>query len=381
LDIIGFKDPVPPSTTPTSIGIYEKGSGKQEKTCTLEMRVYRPGYVIEGVSISAETKRRSRRRLGSVKELLEKEFGGTISGYLTPLRDMDNRLRSREPRFGMLPKLGENYKRWEVETLLEHTIVDENGRVTDIGRKIIEGCKSALDPYLEFERLCLLKGIADRLDGLTDVLKLLSDSEPTEVYNVTRPTELKASKAALRRPAINEFYLIDVEDAPALYTFPATNAVVFLSNLSVAEYFRFHYLLRREILKIYANNEGISLGSDKLHKFAGRIRAIELLKNLDIYKIEEGYRFLRFPTNLLRTLALYSVSKSGNVSFDNFLLNLKKDFRILVNPEDLKKVYPFNLSSDHVEAFYEPNFDMFLSRLLHAGIADLKPDGEVVLIE
>ena len=379
MDIIGFKDPVSPSTTPTSIGIYEKESGKSKKTCTLEMRVYRSGYIIEGISLSAKMRRRSKRRLLGVKELLEKEFDGTISEYLKPLRAMDKKLGSFS--LGLLPKLGENYKRWEVETLLEHTIIDERGRITYTGKRIIEACKSASDSYLEFERLCLLKGIADRLDGLTDIVRLLPGSGPAEIYNVTKPTELKSYKAEIIKPTINEFYMVDIEDNPGLYSFPSTNTAMFLSNLSIAEYYRFHYSLRKEIFKIYAHHTGTTLKPDRLHRFAGRIRTIELLKNLDIYRMAEGYRFVRFPTNLLRTLARYSLSKRHDVTFESFLLDLKKGFRMIVSPEDLRKVYQFTLTSDHIEAFFESNFDMFLARLLQAGIADVKPDGEVVLVE
>jgi len=378
LDIIGFKDPVPPRTTPSSIGIYEKGSGKQEKTCTLEMRVYRPGYVIEGISLSAEIRKRQRRKLAGVKELLEKEFDKTISDYLRPLREMDRKLDS--VGLGLLPKLSEPYKKWEVETLLEHTIVDEGGRVTEKGKRIVEACKSAFDPFLEFERLCLLKGIADRLDGLTDVLRILPKWGPAEIYNVTKPTELKSCKAEIIKPAIDEFYMVEIEDNPGLYSFPSTNTAVFLSNFSMAEYYRLHYSLRKEIFKIYARQTSTTLTPDRLHRFAGRIRAVELLRNLEIYKMEEGYRFARLPTNLLRTLARYSLSKKHDVSFDSFLLDLKKEFRTIVSPEDLREVYTFDPTSDHVEAFFESNFDMFLARLSHAGIADVKPDGEVVLV-
>jgi len=382
LDIIGFKDPTPPLSTPTSIGIYEKETRKQVKNCTLEMRVYRPGYIIEGISLSAEKKKRSRRKLPSlseVKELLEKEFRRTISDYLEPLSDLDKNLNS--VGLGLLPRgLSDDYKKWEIETLLEHTIVDERGRVTDMGKRIVEACTFALDPYLEFERLCLLKGIADRLDGLTEIVRLLPSSGLAEIYNVTKLSELKSYKAETIKPAINEFYMADVEDTPGLYSSPSTNSVVFLSNLSIAEYYRFHYSLRREIFKIYAGQRGIALKPDTLHRFAGRIRVIELLKNLEIYKIEEGYRYVRFPTSLLRTLARYSLSRK-NVSFDSFLLDLKKYFKIIVSPEDLRRVYPFALASEDIQAFFESNFDMLLARLLHAGIVDVEPDGEVFLVE
>jgi hypothetical protein len=379
LDIIGFKDPVLPSPTPSSIGIYDKQSGRQEKTCTLEMRVYRPGYIIEGISLSAKPGKRSRRTLVGLKELLEKEFDRTIADHLRPLYEMDKKLGSFG--LGLLPKLGENYKKWEVRTLLEHTIIDDSGHITNVGKRIVEACKSALDPYLDFERLCLLKGIADRLDGLTEIVKHLPNSGPAEIYNVTKSTELKLCKIEPVKPTISEFYLIEVEDNPGLYSFPSTNAALILSNLSIADYHRFHYSLRREIFKTYATQKGISLKPDKLHRQAGRIRVIELLKNLEIYKMEEGYRFIRFPITLLRTLARYTLSKKHDASFDNFLLDLKKDFRMIGSPEDLGKIYPFILTSNHIEAFFESNFNMFLTRLLHAGIADVKPDGEVVLVE
>jgi hypothetical protein len=97
--------------------------------------------------------------------------------------------------------------------------------------------------------------------------------------------------------------------------------------------------------------------------------------------MEEGYRFLRFPTSLLRTLARYSSSRLKGASFAGFLSILRDDFRIVVTPEDLRQIYPFRLASGQEAAFFESNFNMFLDRLLHAGIVDVKPDGEVILVE
>jgi len=377
MDVIGFKEHAPPPA-PTSIGVYDKDSKKQKKTCTLEMRVYRPGYIIDGISLSTETRRRSQGKLTHIKELLETKFEATVLDYLKPLRDLHEILLRHDLSF--LPKVGSKYKEWEVRTLLEHTIIDERGDITEMGKKVVEACKSASDPYLEFERLCLLKGIADRMEGLTEILNNLSNSGSIDIFNMSESSKSESYDVVLLKPIINNFYLVNVEETPALYSFPSINSVVLLSNLSISEYYRFHYSLRKEIYKIYMHQKKATLEPGKVHKFAIKMRTIDLLKNLEVYKMEEGYRFLRFPTNLLRTLARYSLSKMAKASFDRFLLDLKEDFRIIVHPEDLKKIYPFTLASYDIEAFYEFNFSMFLDRLIHAGIAEVEPDGEVVLV-
>jgi len=265
--------------------------------------------------------------------------------------------------------------------LLEHTIVDEDGIVTEVGKKVVTACKSASDQFLEFERLCLLKGIAERMKCLTEVRNLVQNSGHAYICDFSDTSKVKSFEVELLKPVIDDFYLVNLEDTAALYSFPSTNSVVFLSNLSISEYYRFHYALRRSIYDIYMQQKCKALEAGKAHRFAGRIGAIDLLKSLGAYKMEEGYRFLRFPTSLLRTLARYSLSRLKGASFAGFLSILRDDFRIVVNPDDLKKIYPFRLGSGHEEAFFESNFSMFLDRLLHAGIVDVKPDGEVVLIE
>lgn len=376
--MIGFKEHAPPPA-PTSIGIYEKETGQQKNTCTLEMRVYRPGYIIEGILLSKEIRKRGPGKLAKLQELMENEFGRKLDDYLKPLREMDSRLA--KDGLSLLPRLGCRRAEWEVRTLLEHTIVDQNGTVTNMGKKVLEACKPALDPFLEFERLCLLKGIAERMEGLTEIRKLVGNSATATIFDFTKTSKPTSHEVELIKPVIDDFYLVNLEDTAALYSFPSTNSVVFVSNLSISEYYRFHYSLRKAIYTTYMQQKGKSVEPVKAHRFAGRIGTIDLLRNLGAYKLEEGYRFLRFPTSLLRTLARYSLSRLKRTSFASFLSTLKDDFRIIIDPEDLKRIYPFRVASDQVEAFFDSNFSMFLDRLFHAGIVDIKPDGEVILVE
>lgn len=382
MDIIGFKESTLPSgaRTPTSIGVYNKKTGKQLKTCTLEMRVYRPGYILQGIELSATAGRRSLRKLLNLGLLLEKEYGKAPDEYLNPVKNVDNKLKQLDTRLGLLPKLGDRHKRWETESLLEQTVVDEKFKVTENGKKLVEACRIAPDPYIEFERLCLLKGIADRLKGLGDVAKIVS-SGASEVWDMTNHASPRLYQIKTVKPVFCDYYLVDVEDAPTLYSFPSPNSSVFISNMLIGEHFRFHYSLRKEIYEAYLQARDKSLTSSKLHRFAGRIRTINLLKNLNIYRMEQGYRFIRVPTNLLKTLAMYTLSRKGDISVENFISHLKEEFFIVVSPEDLKTLYPFSMFSYYPETFFKPNFDMFIKRLVYAGIAEVKPDGEVVLIE
>lgn len=382
MEIIGYKESTLPSgqRTPTSIGVYSKETGEELKTCTLEMRVYRPGYILQGIELSANAGRRALRKLLNLSLLLEKEFGKSPIEYLKPIKNVDNKLKQLDTSLGLLPKLGDRHKKWEVESLLEHTVVDEKFRVTTDGRKLVKACKIAPDPYIEFERLCLLKGIADRLKGLSNVAKIVS-SGTSEVWDMTDRSNPRSYQVEMVKPMFNDYYLVDVEDAPTLYSFPSPNSPVFISNMLIGEHFRFHYSLRKEIYKTHLQARDQSSTSSKLHRFAGRIRTINLLKNLNIYRVEQRYRFIGLPTNLLKTLAMYTLSRKGDISVENFLSHLKKEFFIVVSPDDLKSIYPFSMFSNCPEAFFKSNFDMFIKRLVHAGIVEVKPDGEVALVE
>jgi len=383
MDIIGFKER-PKYETPTAIGIYDRETGTQKKTCTLEMRIFRPGYIMEGILLSTLKKRRPRShgKLDKLKALIDSQFETSVNNYLKPFLDVNVLLSKQE--FSLLPRLSSNYKEYEVETLLDQTVVDQSGDITPTGKKIIEASKLALnyalDPFLEFERLCLLKGIAERIGNLTEILNLTSKSQSADVLNATLTPHGKSFQIQTIKPIINSFYLVNLEENPALYSTPSPDSVVFLSNLAISEYYRFHYSLRKQIYLGFLKEKGLSVEHSALHRFAGRIGAIDLLKNLSAYKVEEGYRFFRFPTNLLRSLAHYELSFSKKRSFSSFLATLRDDFRIIVRPSDLKDLYPFRLATNQIDGFFENNYAMFVDRLLHAGVVSLKPDGEVEIV-
>lgn len=376
MDVIGYKvAQTPRGKYPGSIGIYDKKTGEQKATCTVEMRVYRPGYIIEGIQLSA--KARWTPKLKKLKKYLESKYPKKISSYIKPIRNVGNTLN--RPEFRILPKLGKRHKRWEIESLLGPTIINSRHDVTGEGERIVNACRDAPDPYLEFERLCLMKGIADRLHGLSEVAKLLRDNS-ARMFDMSNLSDLKSFQIDVIKPIINDFYLIDVEDTPTLYSLPSPNTAVFVSNFMISEYYRFHYSLRKEVFSAFKSSVDESFTPRQIHSFANRIRVLDQLKDLEIYRQEKGFRFFRVPTNLLRTLARYTLSRQRHALLDHFLQDLKKEFRIIVEPQDLKGIYPFSLSAEFVRAFYESNFIMFVERLKHAGIVEIEPDGEVVLV-
>lgn len=376
MDVVGYKvAQTPQGKYPASIGIYDKKTGEQKATCTVEMRVYRPGYIIEGIQLSARAKRTP--KLKKLKKYLESKYPKKISLYLKPIRNIGNTLN--QPEFGILPKLGEGHKRWEIESLLEPTLINSKYEITGEGERIVEACSGAPDQYLEFERLCLMKGIADRLHGLSEIAKLLQTS-PARIFDMSNPSDLKSFKIDVIKPTINDLYLINVEDAPALHSFPSPNTTIFISNFTISEYHRFHYSLRKEVFRVFKQSAGQSFTPKQIHIFANRIRVLDQLKDLEIYRQEKGFRFFRVPTNLLRALARYTLSHHPRASLDHFLQDLKKEFRIIVKPQDIREIYSFSLAAESITAFHESNFSMFVERLEHAGIVEIEPDGEVVLV-
>lgn len=353
---------------PSALGIYDLKQRKELSTFTLELREYSPSHILTLIPED--------RRLKRLKRRLELTLGN-MNELLGPVESIE-----KHAGISVLPKPSGPWARFEVRSLLKGSVVDEDFRVSDSGELLIEACRNSPNPFFTFAHLALTKAVANRIQALSDALSLISPDE-FWVWRMDKDDMEDRYKITIKHPIlVDRFYMINIEEPPGLFAFPVVSTPMCISNASVYDYYKFHYLLRKKICHTFLKkNYPEQAKFSVIERFATRgLRAIfGVLGKLGIFQRSRGYRFFRFPTSLLRALAWYAMLKHPKGTLEDFRKVLRDDFRIAMHPRDIEKIKLLG-ASKHLSTLVESNYAKFVKRLQYAGIIEVQPDGEAILV-
>lgn len=349
---------------PTALGIYDLVSRKELYTFTLELREYTPSHILSVIPVA--------RKLRRLKRRLEEQMG-PMDVMLRPVKAFEERTE-----ISVVPKPSGPWASFEVTSLLRDTIIDKESNVTPNGELLIVACQGSPNEFFTFSNLLLTKAVADRMKALSEVLNLWGQKilvhrmdKEDEIYNIDLDTPILVSK----------FYLLNVEEPPGLFISPFINAPICLSNLMYSEYYKYQYLIRKKICYDFLDrNYPNEVTPRKIENFARRsLRAVfRVLGKLGVLQRTQGYRFYRFPTSILRSIARYTLLKHPNATLSDFRFVLRDDFQIVVHPRDIERL-EIRGETKLQSSITESNYAKFVRRLEHAGILKIQPDGEAIL--
>jgi hypothetical protein len=349
---------------PTAFGIYDKDSSKELHGFTLEIREYSPSYILSVIPVA--------RKLRRLKRKLEDQMG-PMDTMLRPVKAFEE-----QTDVSVIPKPSGAWANFEVTSLLKGTIIDEKSSVTPNGELLIGACQDSPNEFFTFSNLILTKAIADRMKALSEALGLCGE----EILAHRMDKENEVYRIHLDAPIlISKFYLLNVEEPPGLFMSPFINAPICLSNLMYSEYYKYHYLIRKKIVHAFLNrNYPNEVTPRTIENFARRsLNAIfGILRKLRVLHHAQGYRYFRFPTSLLHSIARYTLLKHRNATLNHFRFVLRNDFNILVHPQDIKRLEVHGRTRLQ-SSVAESNHAKFVKRLEHAGILEIQPDGEAIL--
>ena len=349
---------------PTAFGIYDLDTRKELHTLTLELREYTPSYILSVIPVA--------RKLRRLKRRLEEQTG-PMDVMLQPIKTFEE-----QTDISVIPKPSGSWASFEVTSLLKGTIIDEKSNVTTDGELLIGACQGSPNEFFTFSNLLLMKAVADRMKALSEALSLWGEKIP--VHRMDRRNEIY--RIELDIPIlISKFYLLNVEEPPGLFISPFINAPICLSNLMYSEYYKYHYLLRQKVVQGFLKrNYPDEVTPRKIENFARRsLNAIfGVLGKLGVLQRRQGYRYYRFPTSILRSVARYTLLKHPNATVSDFRSVLRDDFQILIHPRDIERLR-IHGKTKLQSSMAESNYAKFVRRLEHAGILEIQPDGEAIL--
>jgi len=349
---------------PTALGIYDLDSRDELYTFTLEIREYSPPYILSVIPVA--------RKLARLKRSLEEQMG-PMDVMLRPLKAFEERTD-----VSVIPKPSGSWASFEVTSLLKGTIIDEESNVTPNGDLLIGACHGSPNEFFTFSNLLLTKAVADRMKALSEALNLWGQEIP--VHRMDRENEVYIID--LDMPIlVSKFYMLNVEEPPGLFISPFINAPICLSNLMYSEYYKYHYLIRKNIVYDFLNrNYPNEITPRKIENFARRSLNVVfgVLRKLGVLQRNQGYRFYRFPTSILRSIAWYTLLKHPNATLSDFRSVLRDDFQIVVHPRDIERL-KIQGKTKLQSSVAESNYAKFIRRLEHAGILEIQPDGEAIL--
>jgi len=261
-----------------------------------------------------------------------------------------------------------------------------------------------------FEDMVILKVLARKIKNLAIVLSALDAEHSVDCYcgrvkgKEIRHLQNKKTRLSSKEvlATMRDAYLVHCEGSHIVPLAMSSNNPMVISSLIYNEAYRIYHALRIP-LQIWINQSSkTSLNhitvdpyeiSDRMPREITRA-----LEKLGMMHFLHGIRFTSIPDQLLANLVRYfgeSVSAealqqqrkpASQMPLDSFVKAIKKEFRILINPNDIlsflkASVKYGNLGIDLqiAKGYLISDYQHFTERLENLGLATIRPDGDVMI--
>lgn len=283
-----------------------------------------------------------------------------------------------------------------------------------LGRKgvlFLEAASKSSELVRSFEDLVVLEVLAEKIKNISLVLGALrrqgsidclcGKAKGKEIHQLEGRTIQINSKEIFT--TLHEAYLVHCESPEIIPLAVSTCSPMVISSLIYNEIYQFHHALRM-LLQIWINES--SKGSWSLvmadpYELSDRMgreitRGFEKIELLRTSRARA--RYISIPDRLLSDLVAYfgavhathatlrGMETPKQLPFSDFIKLIKKEFRILIDPDDAIKFIEdsvdyqsLGIDSKVARGYLISEYHRFTERLETLGLATIRPDGDVMI--